>query len=129
MICKKCYAENPTNASICEKCGDHLSTQNEIVIGRSKLSDTIIIVISIFLMFSKLFWLSVSNVRGEMWQVLQYVSSFFNLIWAAIPILLAFVVKNKVWRIILIISGGIYALLSLINIVKDLLHPFIYNNF
>ena len=129
MKCKKCGIENEVNASLCVNCGSDLQGQLQACCGNTKYSDSVIIGIGIFLMFSKLFWMVFSKMSLEAWEKLQYISNFFGLIWAAIPLLLAFVVKNKVWKIILIVSGGLYALLSLIDIYRELMHLFVHFNF
>jgi hypothetical protein len=126
MICKNCMAENEANATLCQKCGSSLQTPSIAMADKSKLSDIIIIGISIFLMFSKLFWLAFSRISSEHWKAFQPVNHIFSLVWAAIPILLAFVVKNRVWKIILLVSGGIYALLSIIDLIRIM---FMSNNF
>ena len=129
MNCKKCGTENEAMASVCVNCGSDLQGQHQECCGNTKYSDSVIIGIGIFLMFSKLFWMVFSKMSSEAWEKLQYISNFFGLIWAAIPLLLAFVVKNKVWKIILIVSGGLYALLSLIDVYRELTHSFVHFNF
>lgn len=115
MICKHCQTENSDTSEYCAKCGIRLGHESHDVQAKSKYADTIIIIISIFLMVNKLFWLSFKTASFENWRMFRHFSMFSDLLFAAIPLLLAFIVKNKVWRILLIVSGGIYALISLIN--------------
>ena len=124
-------AENEANATLCQKCGSSLQTQTIAPADKNKVADIIIIGISIFLMFTKLFWLAFSRISGEHWKVFQSISHFYSLIWAAIPILLAFVVKNRIWKIILLVSGGIYALISIIEVIRLMIlsNNFVHYNF
>lgn len=123
MICKNCQTENSDNSGFCVNCGTRLADETAGVPVKSKYADTMIIIISIFLMVNKLFWLSFKTASYDNWRVFRHFSMFSDLLFAAIPLLLAFIVKNKVWRILLIISGGIYALISLINLFS------VYNNY
>ncbi len=115
MICKKCQHENSDTSVFCEKCGYELNKGATEKQGDSKYALTVIIIISIFLMLNKLFWVALRTASFDSWRMLRSLYMFSDLLFAAIPLLLAFVVKNKVWRVILIVSGGIYALISLIN--------------
>jgi len=123
MICKNCQTENSDTSGFCVKCGTSLINETSGMPAKSKYADTMIIIISIFLMVNKLFWLTFKTASYDSWRMLRHFSMFSDLLFAAIPLLLAFIVKNKVWRILLIISGGIYALISLINTFSA------YNNF
>jgi len=115
MICKKCQHENSDTSVFCEKCGYELNKEITANQGKGKYADTVIIIISIFLMLNKLFWVALRTASFDGWRMLRSLYMFSDLLFASIPLLLAFVVKNKVWRVILIVSGGIYALISLIN--------------
>lgn len=115
MICKNCQNENRETSVFCEKCGYELNKGTPVQQGKSKYADTVIIIISIFLMLNKLFWVVLKTASFDGWRMFRSFDMFSNLLFAAIPLVLAFIVKNKVWRIILIVSGGIYALISLIN--------------
>ncbi|HNW70634.1 MAG TPA: zinc-ribbon domain-containing protein [Bacteroidales bacterium] len=115
MICKNCQTENSDTSVFCIKCGTSLVNGTPGMPVKSKYADTVIIIISIFLMVNKLFWLMFKTASYDNWRMFRHFGMFSDLLFAAIPLLLAFIVKNKVWRILLIISGGIYALISLIN--------------
>lgn len=124
MICKNCQTENSDTSAFCNKCGNELTKENPAIQNKSKYGDTVIIIISIFLMVNKLFWLLIKSSGYDYWRTFRFFDLFFNLLFAALPLLLAFIVKNKVWRIILIISGGIYALISLINTFATYNNPY-----
>jgi hypothetical protein len=129
MICNHCNTENETHASYCIKCGYSLQSLESGNIEKGKFSDIIIIMVVIFMMFSKFFWSAFSLIHTFDWHSMRYFGNFVNLIWAAVPILLAFTVKNKVWKIILIVIGGIYALMSVIEVIRLLMLPMADFNF
>ena len=130
MICNHCNTENEAHASYCIKCGYNLQSLESGTMEKSKFSDIIVIMIVFFMMFSKFVWTVFSLIHTLDWHSIRYFSNFLNLIWAAVPLLLAFTVKNKVWKIILIVIGGIYALMSVIEIVRELMmQPAVNFNF
>lgn len=130
MICNHCNTENEAHASFCIKCGYQLNTLQPEKSDKSKFSDIIVIMIIIFMMFSKLFWTLFSLIHTLDWRTMRYFSNFFNLIWAAVPLLLALTVRNKAWKIVLIIIGGIYALISIVEIIREILmQPSVNFNF
>ncbi|MEI6852660.1 MAG: zinc finger Ran-binding domain-containing protein [Bacteroidota bacterium] len=130
MICNHCNTENEAHASYCIKCGYNLQSLESGTMEKSKFSDIIVIMIVFFMMFSKFVWTVFSLIHTLDWHSIRYFSNFLNLIWGAVPLLLAFTVKNKVWKIILIVIGGIYALMSVIEIVRELMmQPAVNFNF
>jgi hypothetical protein len=130
MICNHCNTENEAHASYCIKCGYSLQSPQSGTIEKSKFSDIIVIMIVFFMMFSKFVWTVFSFLHTMDWHSIRYFSNFLNLLWGAVPLLLAFTVKNKVWKIILIVMGGIYALMSVIEIIRELIQqPYANFNF
>lgn len=115
MICKNCQTKNSDDSVYCLKCGYELNKDIPAIQGNSKFTDTLIIVISIFLMLSKLFWLFIKSSGYSYWRSFRFLEIFSSPVFSAMPLLLAFIVKNKVWRIILFVSAGIYGLLSMNN--------------
>ncbi len=113
MICKNCNTEISDTAFFCPKCGYELSKDRPATHHKSKYGDIVIIIFSIFLMFNKIFWYSHKFLGLNSTSAIQLFNMFINLFFAAVPLCFAFMVKNKIWRLILIISGVVYALISL----------------
>ncbi len=129
MICNHCNTENDAAASYCFHCGYNLHSMEVGANDKNKFSDIVILLISAFMLFNKLLWGICSYLHIGGWKTLSYLSSFFSIFWAVIPLLLAFVVKNKTMRIVLIVIGGVYVLLSLIEIIKSFSRAFGHFNF
>ncbi len=129
MICNHCNTENEAHASYCIKCGYSLQSMESGSSEKSMFSDIIVIMVVFFMIFSKLVWTVFSLLHTMDWHSIRYFSNFLNLVWAAVPLLLAFTVKNKVWKIILIVLGGLYSLMSVIEIIKQLMLPMADFNF
>jgi hypothetical protein len=129
MICNNCNTENEAHASYCIKCGFNLQSSEPRASEMFKFSDIIVIMVVFFMMFSKFVWLIISFFHYLDWHTMRYFSNFLNLFWGAVPLLLAFTVKNKVWKIILIVIGGIYGLTSVIEIIRELMMPMVRFNF
>jgi len=129
MICNQCSTENDVNASFCMKCGHNLNSETSVRVEKSKFPDTIIITIIFFMMASKLFWIAIAFHNPGNFQLIRYFSSFFNFIYSAVPLLLAFIVTNKVWKIVLIVLGGVYAFITIIEIVRELFQILAHHNF
>ncbi|HOY33258.1 MAG TPA: zinc ribbon domain-containing protein [Bacteroidales bacterium] len=125
MICKNCQSENVSHAEFCIKCGYKLEKDVPEIQGKNLYADTVIIIISIFMAINGLFWFGFRfywlayKSRYDYFSTFRYLEIFSNLMYAAIPLLLAFIVKNKVWRIILIVTGCIYAVIHLISIFNN----------
>jgi uncharacterized membrane protein YhaH (DUF805 family) len=93
---------------------------NEIVPVESS-SDTIILLVVIWMCFTRLFWVLIQTFVGSYYseEWFKPVNALMTLIWGIIPIGLAFTVKDKSKRIVLFILGGIYLAYQLFDIVMQ----------
>jgi uncharacterized membrane protein YhaH (DUF805 family) len=87
----------------------------------SSTSDTLILIAVIWIFVSRIFWAVVPALLGNVYssEWFKSVNAVMGLIWAVIPIGLAFAVKNKSKQIVLFILGGIYLLYGLYEIIKQ----------
>jgi len=74
--------------------------------------DLIILVVVIWIFFSRAFWTFMPVIIDDFYttSTMEVTSKFISLIWAIIPISLAFAIKNKSKQIIVFIFGGVYLL-------------------
>lgn len=78
----------------------------------------IIILISVIWMFvNRIFWVLVTRLGSEFYNYdwFRSVSTVINIIWAFIPLALAFAVKDNTKRVILFILGGLYIVFDLFS--------------
>ena len=94
-------------------------------IKNSTTRDTMVLVVVIWMFLVRIFWLSIPKILENM-DIIMYKTSWFrplnlfmNLIWAFVPIVLAFVVKDKTKQLILIIIGVVYLIISLIDMISQ----------
>lgn len=85
--------------------------------------DTIILIVVIWMVLSRLFFAVAPKLAGE-----QYTSHWFDMVntviglmWAFVPFGLAFAVRNKTKQLTLFILGGVYLFYSLYDVVFALL--------
>jgi hypothetical protein len=130
MNCHKCQAAVDQSANYCHVCGAGLKSETGKPGRLSKMGDLFILITVIFFLVSKL-WNFIPRLDNSLWSIARPVYFFFDIIWALIPLALAFTVRKKSWRIILIILAGVHALIqiidsswSLISYVSD---PVFYN--
>jgi len=82
----------------------------------------IILAVILWMLITRIFWFIIPLISesyySEGW--FRPISLLMNLIWAFIPLALAFSVKDKSKQTLLIVLGGIYATLVFGNIIKEL---------
>ena len=74
------------------------------------IGDTLILIVVIWMFLSRTFWTILPNIAQDFFSTFHL---FIELVWALIPLSLAFAVKNKSIQIALFIMGGIYFLYGL----------------
>ena len=84
--------------------------------------DKLILIAVIFMFLHQAFWI-ITNIVDGFYQTATFevINIFFVLIWALIPLSLAFAVKNKSKQIILFILGGLYLLYGLYETITQLI--------
>ncbi|WP_378186833.1 DUF805 domain-containing protein [Aquimarina sp. W85] len=110
------YGENPKMLQE----GEIISTNTNV---RADSTDTILLGVVIWLVVSALFWKFIMRFNMDFYSSNAYhlISSFSSIIWGCIPIVLAFVVKDKSKKIVMFVLGGIYILIELYGIVERFL--------
>lgn len=98
-------------------------SQPEQYVSAGNEGDTIILIAVIWMVFSRLFWTLMPKIFENLFSYPWFntVNFFMSLIWACIPLGLAFAVKNKPKQMVLFILGGIYLIYNLITLIM----PFI----
>jgi uncharacterized membrane protein YhaH (DUF805 family) len=82
------------------------TVSDDEVISVESSGDTVILLVVIWMFFSRLFWILIPKFIDNEW--FKPINGLMTLIWGIIPIGLAFTVKDKSKRIVLFILGGIY---------------------
>ena len=112
------YGPNPKEVG-----DDYVPTKSEdnVVIGKN--SDSIILIIVIWMLFTRLFWLLLPKIADDFFSADWYVgvSTFFNVIWSFVPLILAFTIRDKDKRTIVLIIGAIYILVNLYGVLERFL--------
>jgi len=72
--------------------------------------DILILIAVIWMFFSRVFWTFIPIIIDNFYSTATFevLNKFMGLVWALIPLSLAFAVKNKSKQIVLFILGGIY---------------------
>lgn len=90
----------------------------------SSTGDTLVLIAVIWMFVSSLFWTIIpkfiDNYYSTEW--FKSINAVMGLIWAVVPIGLAFAVKNKSKQIVLFILGGIYLLYGLYKIIMQFIN-------
>jgi len=84
----------------------------------NKSSDTIIILIMVWWIISRLLYLLVSVVDRYFMDTihyLAYLNLFIGIVGAAVPVLLAFLIKDKTKRIVFLVIGAIMSITSIVQ--------------
>jgi uncharacterized membrane protein YhaH (DUF805 family) len=83
------------------------------------IGDTLILIAVVWMFISALFWILIPKFIDNYYTTEWFnsINALMSLIWAAIPIGLAFAVKDKSKQIVLFILGGIYLLYGLYETV------------
>jgi hypothetical protein len=97
------YGANPKDA------------QTDDLITDETTGDTLILFVVIWMFLSRAYWTFMPKIIDDYYStsIFEVFNIFITLIWAIIPISLAFAVKNKSKQIILFILGGVYLLYGL----------------
>jgi hypothetical protein len=109
------YGVNPKDAQLNDSTNQSdVTTSNETV-------DLLILLVVIWMFFSRAFWTILPKVIDDFYStaLFEITNKFMSLIWAVIPISLAFVVKNKSKQITLFVLGGIYLIYGLYEVVMQ----------
>lgn len=113
------YGPNPkgTNSEIRD-------TTNEL----SKVSDNLILIVVIWLVFSRLFYFIIPIISYDYYttDIYRVISIIFSIVWGAIPILLALSIKDKQKQVILFVLAGLYVIMTLVEIVQNFTGGFFY---
>lgn len=77
--------------------------------------DVILLVSVVWMFVNRIFWLFVSRLGSEFYSSSWFrsVSTIINIVWAFIPLALAFAVKDNTKRTILFVLGGLYIIFDL----------------
>ena len=81
-------------------------------------SGTIVILTVVLLLYNKLFWIFLPENSINSLEWFGKINIFFTIIWAFIPLVFAFSVKEKSKQILLFILAGIFFIISIYEIVK-----------
>ncbi len=110
MICPKCFTENENDALFCKNCGTSLYTGTTNHKTRNKTMD-ILVFVSITYWFAMDFINVIIRIFIDNWydSPFKYFQIGTNLIYAAIPIIIALSIKIKGLKIPAIIFAGLIA--------------------
>jgi hypothetical protein len=85
--------------------------------------DTLLLIVVIWMLLNRLLWsalhLLVPDYYSTKW--FEVLSGFTNIIWALVPLALAFVAKGKTIKTVLLILGGLYLIYGLVQAVLPLM--------
>ena len=85
--------------------------------------DTLILFAIVWMCLSRLFWAVVTKFVPEYYSTgwFKIISSLMNLVWAFLPLMLAFTIKDKSKQRILFVLAGLYLLYSLFDLLLPLI--------
>lgn len=112
------YGVNPKDARLND------STNKTNVVTNSETVDLLILLVVIWMFFSRAFWSILPIIIDDFYSTATFeiTNIFISLIWAIIPICLAFGVKNKSKQTILFVLGGIYLIYGLYEVVMQFIN-------
>ena len=89
-------------------------------------SDTLLVIVVIWMFLSRVFWGIIPKVFAEYYSLPWFtvVSGISSLIWAFIPILIAFTIKDKNKQLVVLIIGALYLLYDLFELTTQLMSNF-----
>lgn len=116
------YGENPNFSYTYNESTDEMQLIDHSV--DSSTEDSVILIIVIWMAFSRFFWALVPLFTESQYSPGWYelVNMLMGIIWAFVPFGLAFAVKSKTKQIVLFILGGIYLLYSLFDVLNSFLN-------
>ena len=87
----------------------------------SSTGDILILIAVIWMFISRSFWTFMPKIIDDFYSTASFdvINKFMGLVWALIPLSLAFAVKNKSKQIVLFILGGIYLVYGLYETVMQ----------
>ena len=106
------YGQDPKNP----EADDFIETEATV-----NNSDTIILLVVIWMFINRMMWSIMPLIMGNFFSddIFRTINKFTSLIWAFIPLTLAFTVKDKSKQMILFIIGGLYLLNGLYETVMQ----------
>lgn len=109
------YGVNPKDAQLND------STNQTNVATSSETDDLLILLVVIWMFFSRAFWSILPKITDDFYSTATFeiTNKFMILIWAVIPLSLAFAVKNKSKKITLFVLGSIYLIYGLYEVVMQ----------
>ena len=128
MNCPKCAFDNPEDHAFCIRCGWNLSQPYEqpaqpmqqTAQSPDQIRDLVLLGVGILYVVHSVFWLVITQ-AGLGWDVIRWLNLPFLLVNSAIPLVLAFFIRNKTFKIVAFVLGGISIVWSLISQITQLI--------
>ena len=121
--CNKCGKEVNDYAVVCIHCGCSIRKPTTNIKSNSNnvaIRDNLILVSIIWMLLSKIYWEVVPMLGGQsLFYEIGYPIN--SLIWAVLPLGLAFAVFNKKNKVVVIVFGIIYLLNGLYEVVTQII--------
>ncbi len=97
--------------------------QTDDLMADESTGDILILIVVIWMFLSQAFWIIMPKIVYGFFQTATFevINKFMGLVYALIPLSLAFAVKNKSKQIILFILGGLYLLYGLYETITQLI--------
>ena len=89
-------------------------------------SDTLLVIVVIWMFLSRVFWAILPKVFTEYYTLPWFtiVRSISSLLWAFIPILIAFAIKDKNKQLVVLVIGALYLLYELFELTRQFMSSF-----
>ena len=115
------YGPNPKDSDSTDSAAN--DTQLSLATSDSLPGDILILIVVIWMFVAKLIWTVLPIVMNDIYstELIKIINGVLGIIWAFVPIALAFAVKNKSMQVALFIIGGIYLLYGLFGAVSQLI--------
>ena len=127
MFCKDCGKKINEKAVVCVHCGCSIMQHTTNIKSSSKnvdIRDNLILVSVIWILFNRVYWKVLPILFDTYWDSLIYKisSPMSTLIWALLPLGLAFAVFNKKKKSTAIVFGVIYLLNGLYEFITQIIN-------
>ncbi len=118
---KNKYGDNPKANLSVDSIADNAQSPSNV--NDRSTADTLIILVVIWMFVVRIFWTVLPKLTSGYYSTdwFKVINSVTGVIWAFIPLGLAFAVKNKSGQLALFIIGGIYLLIGLYGTVSLIL--------